>query len=184
MTSARQQKRLELMRNLRRIEKEHKSITNLSSNDPKIKALQSLTKRKKKKRPKYVASELNKLQRIMVEDAICEQIKKGYSVKQISNQMGISQFLVRRTSKKRGIKIRKPFRYKVLNDKGVEIYTHSQESILRYFGWRYHSVENLEENIYTGYTVMACNVLWCDVPKGAKYILNCGGKHEYVLKIK
>lgn len=185
MISARQQERLELMKKLRKIEKEHKSITNLPSNDPRIKELQSLTKREKKKRPKYVATELDEIQRMMVEDAICGQLRKGYSVKQIASQMGVSQFWVRSTAKKRSLKVIKPFRYKIINESGVEIYTSSKEAILRYFGWRYHNVNCFDKYVSKECEIVSCKYLWGEIPQGAKYILkDAENKHGFVLRVK
>lgn len=185
MITARQKERLELLKKLRKIEKENKSIANLPSNDPKLKEIQNLTEREKKKRPKYIASELDELQRLMVEDIICKQIKKGYSVNQIARQMNISPFWVRTTARKRGLKIIKPFRYKIVSESGVEVYTYSKEAILRYFGWHYHNVNGFEKYVSQEYEIVSCNYLWGEIPQGAKYILKENDKkHEFVLRVK
>lgn len=185
MITARQKERLELMKKLRKIEKENKSIANLPSNYSKLKDIQSLTERKKKKRPKYIASELDELQRLMVEDTICKQIKKGYSVNQIARQMDISPSWIRNTVKKRGLKVIKPFRYKIVNESGIEIYTCSKEAILRYFGWHYHNVNGFEKYVSQEYKIVSCNYLWGEIPQGAKYILKENAKkHEFILRVK
>lgn len=180
---SRHQERLDLMKKLHQIEKCHETIVNLSSNDPQLIQIQNITKLKRK-RPRYVANEMTEIQRDMVENQICVYLARGMSTKDIADELEISIYWIRRVAKKIGITIRKAFKYRVLSKTGLEIYTHSRESILKFFGWGYHSVNNLSDYIDQGYIVENCSVIWSEVPAGAQYILNQGGKHNFVLKVK